>query len=398
MYINILKKTKKIATNIFLTNNFLNIVAMNNNNNNENKNTCEINNIKSILVKKKIFNNVPERNKLNLIKYNKTLQKNLKKNIDDYQRFKYIIIYVEGINKDVTFINKNEFNEKKIIIKDTKVSKFKKILIEPTVLVRYFSDFKESLFSNLGGIVSVRIIKCYYDSSYSTSLSLNFSNLFSGCTNLKKVIFQDDNEFFLDNAGEMFKNCINLEHIEGLNNLNTYGVVNIKGLFQNCKSLKYIKGIEKWKLWHVRDMSSMFEGCSSLICLPDISNWRFRTYYETGHRNMSALFKNCSSLVTLPDISNWNTNRVNLMKEMFSGCQSLISLPDISKWDTPWLESTEKMFDRCYSLVKIPNLEKWPYRMETADAMFKDCINIMYFFNLKHFDYYHLNINNTIFN
>ena len=395
---NILKKTKKIATNIFLTNNFLNSVAMNNNNNNENKNTCEINNIKSIWVKKKILNNITERNKLNLIKYNKALQKNLKKNIDDYKRFKYIIIYVEGIDKDITFTNKNKFDDKKIIIRDTNVSRFKKILIEPTVLVRYFSDFKKSLFSNLNGIVSVRIIKCYYDSSYSTSLSLNFSNLFSGCTNLKKVIIQDDNKFFLDNAVEMFKDCINLEYIEGLNNLNTYGAVKIKGLFQNCMSLKYIKGIERWNLWYVRDMSSMFEGCSSLISLPDISRWRFRSYYETGYVNMSALFKNCSSLVTLPDISNWNTNRVDLMKEMFSGCQSLISLPDISKWDTTWLESAEKMFDRCYSLVKIPNLEKWPYRMETADAMFKDCINIMSFFNLERFNYYNLNQDNTIFN
>ena len=390
----IIKKTKKISSGIFLSSNLLKINAINNYNIN-----YSINDIKCSYLINDVFEFIgSERNKLNLIKYNKELQRKLDKDIYDYQRFKFIIFYVEGINKDVTFINKNKFNDNSIIIKDTNVSRIKKILVKSTALVKYFDDFTKGLFSNLDGIVSVRIIKRYPNEYYYNRLTLNFSKLFRGCTNLKKVTFQDDSEFLLDNTSEMFKNCINLQHIEGLKNLNTINVFKMNGLFQNCKSLKYIKGIEKWNLKYVKNMSSMFQGCSSLICLPDISKWTFRTYYEGSYVNMSALFKNCLSLVTLPDISNWNTNRVDLMNEMFYGCQSLISLPDISKWDTTWLGSTKNMFDRCYSLAKIPNLEQWPsYRLETSNAMFKDCINIIYFFNLKHFNYYNLNINNTLF-
>ena len=389
MNINRIKKTKKITSNIILATNFLNIRAMNNNKNNK----CSINNIKSDYILKNIFdfhNN--ERKKLNLIKYNKNLQRKLNININNYRRYRYIIFYVEGQNKNVKFINFYNKKSNDIIIKNTNVPRFKRILVN-TYNLRLMG-----LFFKLEGILSVRIIKLFNDNSLWNGKQYNLCNLFHGCTNLKQIIFQNDNKFLLENGNEMFKDCENLEKIEGLENLETYIVKNIRELFMNCRSLTSIKGIEKWKLKYVKNMSSMFENCTSLTTLPDISKWKFRTYYEADYLNMSGLFKNCSSLISLPDISNWNTNRVDLMNEMFYGCKSLTILPDISKWDTSWLETTESMFENCYSLIEVPDINKWPsYRLKCANNMFKNCYNLVKIFDLKYFNYYCLNTNNTMF-
>ena len=74
-----------------------------------------LNNIKSIFLIKMIFSNSEEKPKLELIKYNKNLQKILNINIINYKFFsgKYIIYISKGIGKEYDGYNNNLIYEGK---------------------------------------------------------------------------------------------------------------------------------------------------------------------------------------------------------------------------------------------------------------------------------------------
>ena len=113
--------------------------------------------------------------------------------------------------------------------------------------------------------------------------------------------------------------------------------------FQNFIKLKQIEGIENLNTENVTNMKFMFKGCSSLTSL-DV------THFNTGNvTSMSGMFDGCSGLISL-DVTNFNTANVTDMSNMFFCCYKLKEIYVSDKFVTDDVISSGYMFMRCSSL------------------------------------------------
>ena len=141
-----------------------------------------------------------------------------------------------------------------------------------------------------------------------------------------------------------FKDCFYLTRIEGIWNLNTENVTDMKYMFSGCSWLSSLD-LTNFDTGNVTDMSNMFLGCQNLTSL-DVTN--FNTEKVT---DMSRMFQNCYDLTSL-DVSNFNTSKVTDMCCMFVDCQKLTSL-NVSKFNTTEVTDMSDMFEDCYALTSL---------------------------------------------
>ena len=141
-----------------------------------------------------------------------------------------------------------------------------------------------------------------------------------------------------------FKDCFYLTRIEGIWNLNTENVTDMKYMFSGCSLLSSLD-LTNFDTGNVTDMSNMFLGCQNLTSL-DVTN--FNTEKVT---DMSRMFQNCYDLTSL-DVSNFNTSKVTDMCCMFVDCQKLTSL-NVSKFNTTEVTDMSDMFEDCYALTSL---------------------------------------------
>ena len=141
-----------------------------------------------------------------------------------------------------------------------------------------------------------------------------------------------------------FKDCFYLTRIEGIWNLNTENVTDMKYMFSGCSWLSSLD-LTNFDTGNVTDMSNMFLGCRNLTSL-DVTN--FNTEKVT---DMSRMFQNCYSLTSL-DVSKFNTSKVTDMCCMFVGCHKLTSL-NVSKFNTTEVTDMSDMFEDCYALTSL---------------------------------------------
>ena len=137
----------------------------------------------------------------------------------------------------------------------------------------------------------------------------------------------------------------NLTTIQGIENLNTEEVKNMRYMFSDCPNLRSLTLSSFFNTANVTDMSSMFRGCSSLTSL-DLS--KFNT---DKVENMSSMFNGCSDLENLT-LSSFNTDKVTDMSAMFGSCQKLTSL-DLSKFNTANVTNMNNMFYGCSGLTSL---------------------------------------------
>ena len=115
-----------------------------------------------------------------------------------------------------------------------------------------------------------------------------------------------------------FKDFTNLTQIEGIENLNTEKVTNMRSMFSTCLCLKSLD-VTNFNTANVKDMGSMFSGCRNLAEL-DLSNFN-----TANVEDMRSMFSECKNLAEL-DLSNFNTAKVMYMGNMFSGCLNLTTI------------------------------------------------------------------------
>ena len=107
-------------------------------------------------------------------------------------------------------------------------------------------------------------------------------------------------------------------------------ITNTEDWFVNFINLQTVEGTENLYMGDVTEMDFMFGNCSSLTSL-DLSAWDVSSAtYMTG------MFAQCEDLVTL-DITDWNPIYAYNMDHMFHGCKSLQTI--ICKHD--WQHNTE---------------------------------------------------------
>ncbi|MBR4212101.1 MAG: BspA family leucine-rich repeat surface protein, partial [Oscillibacter sp.] len=122
-----------------------------------------------------------------------------------------------------------------------------------------------------------------------------------------------------------FDDCLHLERVDNIQNLDTASVTDMNHMFCGCLWLTELD-VSHFNTANVTDMSYTFSGCWRLPTL-DVS--RFDTANVT---NMEYTFAYCKALTAL-DVSHFNTANVTTMYGMFYDCETLTEL-DVSRFDT----------------------------------------------------------------
>ncbi len=130
--------------------------------------------------------------------------------------------------------------------------------------------------------------------------------------------------------------------IEGMENLNTEFVENLRGMFANCNALTSLD-FSSFTAPYLQRMDQMFINCHSLTSL-DLST------FNTEHvMNMEAMFYHCFKL-QMVDLTSFNISNVYNMAFMFGSCKDLTTICCYDDWSGT-SANTECMFDECSSLV-----------------------------------------------
>ncbi len=155
-----------------------------------------------------------------------------------------------------------------------------------------------------------------------------------------------------------------LQSIEGLENLDTSEVTNMRNLFYGCSSLKALD-LSNFNTEKVTNMAYMFSGCSRLTAL-DLSNFN-----TSNVSDMTSMFFNCTNATNI-NVSNFDTSNVtgSKMTRMFMYCKALTTL-DLSSFNTEEITDMTQMFDNCIALTSL-NLSSFnTSKVTTMYYMFK---------------------------
>ena len=203
--------------------------------------------IKSVyFLQNRLFEILTKNKFLEIIKYNKTLQKKLDLSIKDYKEYSeifspieielipikndfgsFINLYVEkekASHFHIYFNNDKEEIKRYVLNKDDNISKIK-------LIIDYQIKSFEELFKYSNCIESINFKKFYR-----TNIN-NMRQMFFGCEKLKNLILLNFKTNNVTDMSYMFYNCSSLKELN-LSNFNTNNVTNMEWMFSDCSSLK----------------------------------------------------------------------------------------------------------------------------------------------------------------
>jgi hypothetical protein len=179
----------------------------------------------------------------------------------------------------------------------------------------------------------------------------NFTSMFGGCVELRKVEIYNS---FPTNVSNMFAYCYNLID---MNQFNTSLVTNTTYMFYFCYSLTDIPDFD-WT--SVVTFANVFESCHSLVNLPIL-----RLPKATS---VSSCFSSCTSLKKVILL---NTQNVLTFTSTFTNC---VSLTSINLFDTSSATNASSMFFGCRSLVIIPSFNF--SKVTNLSSCFSNCVSV----------------------
>ena len=192
----------------------------------------------------------------------------------------------------------------------------------------------------------------------------NMRYMFSDCPNLRSLTLSSFfNTAKVTNMGDMFRGCSSLTSLD-LSKFNTDKVENMSSMFNGCSDLENLT-LSSFNTDKVKDMSSMFSSCQKLTSL-DLS--KFNTANVT---NMSYMFSDCKKLTSL-DLLKFNTANVTNMNNMFYGCGGLTAL-DLSSFNTANVTDMSCMFSGCSGLSSLDLSSFNTAKVEYMNYMFNGC-------------------------
>ena len=238
----------------------------------------------------------------------------------------------------------------------------------------YFTPvFDYAEFDNATGTLTFRRGLSKPAGAYDLNMESNNLGWEAQKRNIKKVVF--DASFANARPTSCcwwFGNCFYLTEIEGIENLNTQNVTDMRDMFTCCYALTSLD-VSIFNTQNVKNMNGMFCDCSNLTSL-DLTN--FNTAKVT---NMGNMFLGCSNLTSL-DLTNFNTAKVTDMHYMFKGCSALTSL-DLTNFNTAEVRDMNRMF---YMLDKSSTALTTIYvsdnfvttNVQNGEKMFKNCTKL----------------------
>ena len=251
--------------------------------------------LKSDFFLQMLFIMIPKPKSLELIKYNKYIQKRIRINFNDYKSYSetYSTIEIEIIipmkNKNDKFINIKKEDRKyyHIFFNSIKKEEIKKMNLNINNKFYKINIIIDHQVDTLSGIF--RFIDCVESINFKRFSRNNITDtsyMLDGCSSLKELNltnFNTDNVTYMHN---MFYDCSSLKKLN-LTNFNTNNVTNMHAMFCRCSSLKELN-LSNFNTNNVTDMSNMFDGCLSLREL-NLSNFNTNNLI-----NMNNMFFQCS--------------------------------------------------------------------------------------------------------
>ena len=205
-----------------------------------------------------------------------------------------------------------------------------------------FKDFRPTTtlgwFCNLRALTTIEGLE-----NLNTSAVTNMRNMFSGCSSLTELNLSNFSTSAVTDMGFMFSGCSFLTELN-LSNFNTSKVESMSYMFRGCSDLTELN-LSNFSTSAVTDMGSMFYGCSGLTSL-NVSNFN-----TSAVMSMDRMFEGCSGLKEL-NVSNFNTSAVIGMDYMFKGCSGLTEL-NLSNFNTSKVEFMSEMFSDCSGLTSL---------------------------------------------
>ena len=238
----------------------------------------------------------------------------------------------------------------------------------------YFTPvFDYAEFDNATGTLTFRRGLSKPEGAYDLNVESNLPGWDAQREKINKVVF--DASFANakpTSCYAWFSQCSNLTEIEGIENLNTQNVTDMRDMFTCCYALTSLD-VSIFNTQNVKNMNGMFCDCSNLTSL-DLTN--FNTAKVT---NMGNMFLGCSNLTSL-DLTNFNTAKVTDMHFMFKGCSALTSL-DLTNFNTAEVRDMNRMF---YMLDKSSTALTTIYvsdnfvttNVQNGEKMFKNCTKL----------------------
>ena len=182
----------------------------------------------------------------------------------------------------------------------------------------YFTPvFDYAEFNNATGTLTFRRGLSKPEGAYDLNMESNNPGWEAQKRNIKKVVF--DASFANARPTSCcwwFGNCFYLTEIEGIENLNTQNVTDMRDMFTCCYALTSLD-VSNFNTEKVTNMSNMFGSCEKLSSL-DLSNFNTKRVED-----MSFMFSVCSTLQTIFASDKFVTNRFFDGNGMFQGCENL---------------------------------------------------------------------------
>ena len=264
----------------------------------------------------------------------------------------------------------------------------------------YSGKFTDVGIGQLNANFKNQLTKIKFDSG--VIANQNSTGLFYGLTNLRSIEgLANLDTSNVTNMRQMFQDSSNLTELD-LSKLNTAKVTDMYGMFYGCSNLKSID-LSSFDTSAVIDMRRMFDGCKEMVNI-DVSHFNTSNVttmseifcrcekleeldlsnFDTSNvTDVSWMFESCNSLKTI-DVSNFNTSNVTDMYAMFRGCSNLVSL-DLSNFDTSKVTDMASMFNGCSSLKNIDLSNFNTPNVTDMYSMFNGCWSLISL-NLGNFD------------
>ena len=181
----------------------------------ENKSKGDLNIIKSDYILQNVFDYLPKKKSLKIIKYNKNLQNRLKININDYKNYSSIELEIKPLEKKYDILNN-----------------FYKKNSEYIHIYFYDDNEKEINKNSMNYKLKVSKIKMILDYQINS-----LEDLFKNCESIQSISFKKFCRNNITNMSNMFYECSSLKELD-ISNFNTNKVTNMSGMFYGCSSLK----------------------------------------------------------------------------------------------------------------------------------------------------------------
>ena len=237
------------------------------------------------------------------------------------------------------------------------------------------------IYEHCDRLTGIKNILNSSDTLYMLSNSMNVSNLFKGCENLKNdgVTINLGATSGIE-ANEMFSGCSSLTSQVPINNVNNieYSI----GMYKDCSS---ISGTPSYTCMNSKDTSVMFSGCSSMTGYSETSNQSINsngkftdctnmssgTFYLGKSIFTSETFKNCSKMSSFNAASGGQSSLSTDVSSMFEGCSSLTTTPAV--FNSTAAKNLTSTFKGCNKLSTI-NMSL--QSAQKADGLFENCTSL----------------------